>query len=163
MDWRTAAQSSRRVVGDVSQELKQAIEVFFRTPSSYRVGGVRSRPIHFDVGSLPLTNRDTGRRRSKSRFRHDLYHRLTSCPSRWLLCGKSGDSPVLAVISGTVYDQEAKKNFNEICPRCAEASLCEDWPGNVHELAMSSKKGHRFSDADPKLRSRIYRRELLRP
>jgi len=98
-----------------------------------RVGGVKN--INVDVRVIVASNRNLEDGVRSSRFRQDLYFRLSIIPVSLLpLREHKQDIPALLEHFTRHYNQKFRKNILGVTKE-AEALLMDyDWPGNIREL-----------------------------
>jgi len=98
-----------------------------------RIGGRKS--IQLDVRVLATTNRDLKANVQASRFREDLYYRLSVFPIQWQpLRSRRDDIVPLAEHLLTSHARKMKLSFVRFDDNARHILLSHDWPGNVREL-----------------------------
>jgi two-component system response regulator FlrC len=98
-----------------------------------RVGGRKT--IALDVRVIATTNRDLAEHVRESRFREDLYYRLTVFPMHWQpLRERRLDILPLANAVLKNHSRKLKLNGVSFAADAREAMLAHPWPGNVREL-----------------------------
>ena len=98
-----------------------------------RVGG--TRVIRTNARILAATNKDLKEEVSKSRFREDLYYRLSVVPVVLPpLRQRPEDIPILARYFFEIERKRLDAATTEIVPETIEKLTAYGWPGNVREL-----------------------------
>ncbi|MEE8184478.1 MAG: sigma-54 dependent transcriptional regulator [Acidobacteriota bacterium] len=120
-------------IGEISPALQVKLLRFLEDKTFKRVGGVRD--IMVDVRIIAATNRFLEEAVRKGQFRDDLYYRLKVIPILLPpLREHPEDIPLLARHFLDHYNQEFRKNTQEIDPRAMDRLMQYPWPGNVREL-----------------------------
>jgi transcriptional regulator with PAS, ATPase and Fis domain len=98
-----------------------------------RIGDTKGRRI--DVRIVSATNRDLLADIDGSRFRADLYYRLSAFPVRLpSLRERREDIPLLCDVFLGSFSRSEGKKLRGIAPEAMNALLRFGWPGNVREL-----------------------------
>ena len=98
-----------------------------------RLGGGRS--IKVDVRLVAATNRDLDIEVSDSRFRADLYYRLSVFPIRVPpLRERPDDIPPLVRHFLAHFQRKLAKSFRGVTPDGMQRLMAYSWPGNIREL-----------------------------
>ena len=98
-----------------------------------RVGG--RKVIALDVRVIATTNRDLAEHVRDSRFREDLYYRLTVFPMHWQpLRERPLDILPLATAVLKNHSRKLKLSGVSFAKDARDALLSHPWPGNVREL-----------------------------
>jgi len=98
-----------------------------------RVGGRKT--IALDVRVIATTNRDLAEHVRESRFREDLYYRLTVFPMHWQPL-RERPLDILPLANAVLKNHSRKLKLNGVsfAADAREAMLAHPWPGNVREL-----------------------------
>ena len=98
-----------------------------------RVGGRKT--IALDVRVIATTNRDLAEHVRESRFREDLYYRLTVFPMHWQPL-RERPLDILPLANAVLKNHSRKLKLNGVrfAADACEAMLVHPWPGNVREL-----------------------------
>lgn len=98
-----------------------------------RVGGRKT--IALDVRVIATTNRDLSEYVRESKFREDLYYRLTVFPMHWQpLRERPLDIMPLAKALLKNHCRKMKLTGVTFAPDARDALMAHQWPGNVREL-----------------------------
>jgi DNA-binding NtrC family response regulator len=104
-----------------------------------RLGG--NETVHTDVRILAATNRDLEPLVTQSRFRQDLYYRLSTFTVHLPpLRERGGDLLLLAEHFLRRFARELGKDIHGIMPEAAEVLARYPWPGNIRELQSVLKQ-----------------------
>jgi two-component system response regulator FlrC len=98
-----------------------------------RVGGRKT--IALDVRVIATTNRNLAEHVRESRFREDLYYRLTVFPMHWQPL-RERPLDILPLANAVLKNHSRKLKLNGVrfAADAREAMLTHPWPGNVREL-----------------------------
>lgn len=127
-----------------------------------RVGG--SEQLEANVRVIAATNKDLEKEVERSKFRLDLYYRLSVFPIGLpALTEHAEDIPLLAAHFLHRYAEETGKELRGFDPEAMNALTRHQWPGNVRQLqnvihrAVIVAQGPRIAPADlpPELRALI--------
>jgi len=120
-------------IGDLSLDNQARILRVIETGRFHRVGGTRE--VTVDVRIVTATNHKLSAKESESRFRSDLYHRLSgfviSMPP---LRERKADIRELVDHFLARTQRAAGYGVNSITSAAFEKLMTYDWPGNVREL-----------------------------
>jgi two-component system, NtrC family, response regulator AtoC len=112
-----------------------------------RVGGLRD--IQLDVRIIAASNRDLRIESGTSRFRLDLYYRLSviqiDLPP---LREREGDALLLAHHYVQWFNRKFRKSMKSVSPAVAEIFRQYSWPGNVRELRNVIERAMILEDGD---------------
>jgi DNA-binding NtrC family response regulator len=98
-----------------------------------RVGGVKN--LNVDVRVLVASNRNLEEAVRSSRFRQDLYFRLSIIPLTLLpLREHKEDIPALLDHFISYYNDKFRKNIQGLTKEANELLMNYNWPGNIREL-----------------------------
>ena len=98
-----------------------------------RVGGTTD--IHVRTRIIAATNKELRREVDASRFREDLYYRLTVIPIHVApLRERSEDVPDLVKYFVAHFSKELGRPISGVAPEAMDALVAYHWPGNVREL-----------------------------
>jgi DNA-binding NtrC family response regulator len=115
--------------GNLQSKLLRVLE----TKCFRRVGGTRD--VRVEVRILAATNRDLFAEVKASRFREDLYYRLSVVPLQVPpLRERREDVPGLLRVFLDHFNREMGHAVRGVTPRAEERLLAYAWPGNVREL-----------------------------
>jgi DNA-binding NtrC family response regulator len=119
-------------IGETSPGVQVKLLRVLQESEIRRVGG--SRPVRVDVRVLAATNRDLESDVKESRFREDLYYRLSVVALRVPpLRERSEDLPLLAA-HALRRSRDAGARATTISEEALALLAQYDWPGNVREL-----------------------------
>jgi two-component system response regulator AtoC len=118
-------------VGELPLALQTKLLRVLETGSLRRVGGTDYLKV--DVRIVAATHRNLKQMVQESKFREDLYYRLSAFPINIpALRERKDDIPLLAEhFLGTIEDGE---QYLPLAPQVIETLLSYDYPGNVREL-----------------------------
>lgn len=118
-------------IGEMPLDLQPKLLRALEAREIRRVGENRSRPV--DVRVIAATNRDLEREVNRSRFRGDLYFRLSVVTVQLPpLRERLEDLPLLIL---ALLDSMGALNQERLfTPRVLDKLRAHDWPGNVREL-----------------------------
>jgi len=98
-----------------------------------RVGGVKN--LNVDVRVIVASNKNLEEGVRSSRFRQDLYFRLSIIPLTLLpLRDHKEDIPTLLEHFINYYNEKFRKNIQDLTKEADELLMNYDWPGNIREL-----------------------------
>jgi formate hydrogenlyase transcriptional activator len=120
-------------IGDLPLELQPKLLRVLQEGEFERVGG--SHTIRVDVRVIAATNRDLEQAIQASRFRADLYYRLSVFPIRLPpLRERAEDIPLLVGYFAQKYGARLGKRIPSVLPATLQVLGAYPWPGNVREL-----------------------------
>ena len=120
-------------IGDLPSELQPKLLRVLQEGEFERVGG--SHTIRVDVRVIAATNRDLEEAIHASRFRADLYYRLSVFPIRLPpLRERVDDIPLLVRYFAQKYGTRLGKRIPSVLPATLQVLEAYLWPGNVREL-----------------------------
>ena len=120
-------------IGDLPLELQPKLLRVLQEGEFERVGG--SHTIRVDVRVIAATNRDLEEAIHASRFRADLYYRLSVFPIRLPpLRERAEDIPLLVRYFAQKYGTRLGKRIPSVLPATLQVLRAYLWPGNVREL-----------------------------
>jgi formate hydrogenlyase transcriptional activator len=120
-------------IGDLPLELQPKLLRVLQEGEFERVGG--SHTIRVDVRVIAATNRDLEQAIQASRFRADLYYRLSVFPIRLPpLRERAEDIPLLVRYFAQKYGTRLGKRIPSVLPATLQGLGADLWPGNVREL-----------------------------
>jgi formate hydrogenlyase transcriptional activator len=120
-------------IGELPFELQPKLLRVLQEGEFERVGG--SHTIRVDVRVIAATNRDLEQAIQASRFRADLYYRLSVFPIRLPpLRERAEDIPLLVEYFAQKYSARLGKRIPTVLPATLQALGAYPWPGNVREL-----------------------------
>jgi DNA-binding NtrC family response regulator len=112
-----------------------------------RVGGLRDLPL--DVRVIASSNRDLKTDSEASRFRLDLYYRLSVIQIDIPPLRERGDDPILlAQHYISQFNDRLRKRVRGLTPEVAETFRQYPWPGNVRELRNVIERVMILEDGD---------------
>jgi formate hydrogenlyase transcriptional activator len=120
-------------IGDLPLELQPKLLRVLQEGEFERVGG--SHTSRVDVRVIAATNRDLEQAIQASRFRADLYYRLSVVPIRLpSLRERAEDIPLLVRYFAQKYGTRLGKRIPSVLPATLQILGDYLWPGNVREL-----------------------------
>jgi two-component system response regulator AtoC len=120
-------------IAEMPPKLQAKLLKVLEQKSFRRVGGTAS--IKVDVRIITATNRDLFAEVEASRFREDLYYRLTVIPIAVPpLRERREDIPALLKTFLDHYNREIGRSVRGFTQRAMDLVLAYPWPGNVREL-----------------------------
>lgn len=120
-------------VGDLDLHLQAKILRVLEAKEFERLGGTKI--IRVDVRIITATNRNLLDEIRNSRFRQDLYYRLSVFPiSLPPIRERKDDIPELTQHFVSKYCSELKKGKKKISAEAMDKLMRYNWPGNVREL-----------------------------
>jgi len=120
-------------IGDLPLELQPKLLRVLQEGEFERVGGHQT--IRVDVRVIAATNRELEHAIQGSRFRADLYYRLSVVPIRLPpLRERRGDILLLAGYFAQKHGARLGKRITSILPSTLHVLEAYPWPGNVREL-----------------------------
>jgi len=134
-------------VGDLPLPLQAKLLRFLQERVIERVGGRSEIPV--DTRIVCATNQDLKKLIAESRFREDLYYRITEIvvdipPLR----NRKGDASLLAHAFARKFSEEQRRSTVTILPDALAAIEAHPWPGNVRELENCVKRAVIMADAN---------------
>jgi transcriptional regulator with GAF, ATPase, and Fis domain len=138
-------------LGELSLDLQPKLLRVLEQREVKRVGSNRS--IKVDVRVIAATNRDLEQEVAASRFREDLYYRLTVVRIKIpALRERPDDIPLLAQHFLTNHPAnrgvDGRLRITGISPAAMDAFMEYGWPGNVRELLNVIERAVSFTDGD---------------
>jgi two-component system NtrC family response regulator len=126
-------------IGDLSGALQAKLLRFLQEKVIERVGGRKEIPV--DVRVVCATHQDLQKLIAESRFREDLYYRISevtiTIPA---LKEREGDIILLAKAFLNNFAQQNKKSVKGFSGDAIKALETYPWPGNVRELENKVKR-----------------------
>ncbi len=120
-------------VADMPQETQGKILRVLVDQNFLRVGG--STRVHVDVRIISSSGRDLEREIAESRFREDLFHRLSVVPVRVpALSERREDVPELVTHFMTHISGASGLPIRQIADDAMAILQAHDWPGNIRQL-----------------------------
>jgi len=120
-------------VGDLDLHLQAKILRVLEAKEFERLGGTKTLKV--DVRIITATNKELLDEIRNSRFRQDLYYRLSVFPILLPpIRERKEDIPELTEHFVSKYCAELKKGRKKISPEAMKKLKEYDWPGNVREL-----------------------------
>ena len=120
-------------IGTVSANIQVKLLRALQERSIMRVGG--REPVPIDIRLIAATNLDLGEEVRSTRFREDLYYRLSVFPIRVpSLAERRDDIPLLAAYFLRRAASEHGVTPPTIPPTTMQRLMEYEWPGNVREL-----------------------------
>ncbi len=134
-------------IGELELNLQAKLLRVFEEGSFRRVGGLKDIPL--DVRVIAASNRDLKTESDASRFRLDLYYRLSviqiDIPP---LREREEDVITLAEYYIEYFNKRLRKRIEGLAPDVAEIFLHYSWPGNVRELRNVIERVMILEDGD---------------
>ena len=125
-------------IGDMPASLQAKLLRFLQERVIERVGGRQEIPV--DVRILCATNQDLQSLIAESRFREDLYYRISEVTLRLPpLRERRGDLAVLARVFLQRFAKDLGMPVRAFAPDALAAIQAYAWPGNVRELENKVK------------------------
>jgi formate hydrogenlyase transcriptional activator len=135
-------------IGDLPSELQPKLLRVLQEGEFERVGG--SHTIRVDVRVIAATNRDLEQAIQASRFRADLYYRLSVFPIRLPpLRDRPEDIPLLIGYFAQKYGRRLGKRIPTVSPGALQLLGGYQWPGNVRELENVVERALILSQGTP--------------
>jgi DNA-binding NtrC family response regulator len=132
-------------IGELSMGVQGKLLRFIEDKRFRRVGGTRD--LQVDTRIVAATNRDLEEDVAESRFREDLYYRLSVLPIEIPpLRHRPSDIPALASHFLESYAREFGKPITSIAPDAMERLTRHPWPGNVRELRNAVERAVLLSE-----------------
>lgn len=126
-------------IGDMPLPLQAKLLRFMQERVIERIGGRTSIPV--DVRVICATHRDLAHSMRESRFREDLYYRISEIvieiPS---LREREGDRLLLAQSFLDKFSQKNGRNFRGFTEQARAQIDAYAWPGNVREMENKVKR-----------------------
>jgi formate hydrogenlyase transcriptional activator len=120
-------------IGDISPELQPKLLRVLQEQEFERVGGTQTMRV--DVRIVAATSRDLPEMVAASKFRADLYYRLSVFPlSVPALRERSADIPLLLQHFLELHAKSMNKSVKVVPIESMEVLLHYPWPGNIREL-----------------------------
>jgi two-component system response regulator AtoC len=120
-------------IGELELSLQAKLLRVLEEGSFRRVGGLKDLPL--DVRVIAASNRDLKAESEASRFRADLFYRLSVIQIDIPPLRERGDDiQVLAEHYMSNFRSRLRKNIDRIDPEALTAFARYQWPGNVREL-----------------------------
>jgi len=134
-------------IGELELSVQAKLLRVLEEGSFRRVGGLRDLPL--DVRVIASSNRDLKTDSEESRFRLDLYYRLSviqiDIPP---LRERDDDVILLAQHYITQFNERLRKRVRGLTPEVAETFRQYPWPGNVRELRNVIERVMILEDGD---------------
>ncbi|WP_294355571.1 PEP-CTERM-box response regulator transcription factor [uncultured Sphingomonas sp.] len=132
-------------IGDVPLALQVKLLRFLQERVIERIGGRRAIPV--DVRIVSATHQDVDAMVADTRFREDLYYRLSEIVVRIpTLAERSGDAALLARHFVQQHRQTLNPAVQGLSPDAIAAIDGWGWPGNVRELENRVKRAIIMAD-----------------
>ena len=135
-------------IGDMPAPMQAKLLRVLQDGEITRVGGAGE--IRVDVRVISATNKDIDTLLAESRFREDLYYRLSTLTVKTPpLREHSADVPALA---GHFFEGACRRNHwkpRRLSPEALDLLRPQPWKGNVRELRNVVERLLILSDADP--------------
>jgi two-component system NtrC family response regulator len=132
-------------IGDMPMPLQAKLLRFLQERVIERVGGVREIPV--DVRVVCATHQDIQELISSSRFREDLYYRVSeitlSIPP---LKEREGDAVLIAQSLLNNFSKQLDRNHLTFTEEAIGAIREHPWPGNVREMINKVKRAAIMAD-----------------
>ncbi|HEY2585640.1 MAG TPA: sigma-54 dependent transcriptional regulator [Tepidisphaeraceae bacterium] len=126
-------------IGDMPLATQGKILRLLQDQTFERVGG--NETIQTDVRVIAATNRDLKALAEQSKFRPDLYYRLSVFTIRLPSLRERGDDlPMLVNHYLGRFNRELGRDVREVAPEAMERLRAYDWPGNIRELQSVVKQ-----------------------
>jgi formate hydrogenlyase transcriptional activator len=128
-------------VGELPLEMQATLLRVLQEQEFERVGG--SQTIRTDARLIAATNRDLSQAAADSRFRSDLYYRLSVFPIHVpALRERRDDIPMLVeYFTARCCERMFNKKIEHIDRETMRALVDYDWPGNIRELQNVIERG----------------------
>ena len=134
-------------IGELSPAFQAKLLRVLQDRTFYRVGGTQL--IRVDTRFVAATNRDLQAAIRESRFREDLYYRLSVVSIRIPpLRERPGDIPLLAHHFLERVRQRTKRAIRSISEGALESLRAYGWPGNVRELENVIERAAILADGE---------------
>lgn len=134
-------------VGDLPGALQAKLLRFLQERVVERIGGREEIPV--DVRIVCATHQNLKQMMEQSRFREDLYYRLSEIvidiPS---LRNREGDSLLLARAFLAKFTEQQGKSAMQFAEDAIEAIEGHGWPGNVRQLENAVKRAVIMADGN---------------
>jgi len=113
-----------------------------------RVGGAKK--VKVNVRVVSSTSRDLATLIAQSRFREDLYHRLSVVPVRVpALAERREDIPALIEYFSRSFSHASGQPLRKIAEDATAVLQTNDWPGNVRQLRNNVERIMILAGGDP--------------
>lgn len=120
-------------IGELSAPIQTKLLRVLQDHIFNRIGGLKD--IKVDVRVVAATNRDLTAAVAQSKFRADLFYRLSVLPVTIPpLRDRVEDILLLAKHFLDLYSQKTGKRFNDFAKEASDLFVSYPWPGNVREL-----------------------------
>ena len=127
-------------IGDLPMDLQAKLLRFIQERVVERIGGRKEIPV--DVRIVCATHQDLEEQISQSRFREDLYYRVSEMTIKIpALKDRSGDAIVLAKAFLARFSAELAPSVTGFDNQAIASIERYSWPGNVRELESRVKRG----------------------
>jgi two-component system response regulator AtoC len=134
-------------IGELELSLQAKLLRVLEEGSFRRVGGLKDLPL--DVRVIAASNRDLKTESEASRFRVDLFYRLSVIQIDIPPLRERGDDVrLLAEHYITSFRSRMRKSINDIAPEALAAFRRYEWPGNVRELRNVIERAMILEDGD---------------
>jgi two-component system response regulator AtoC len=126
-------------IGDMPLALQAKMLRLLQDQTFERVGG--NETVRTDVRLIAATNRDLRASSQESKFRPDLYFRLSVFTIHLPpLCERGDDLLTLIKLYMHRYNRELQRQVTEIAPEALNRLRNYSWPGNIRELQSVLKQ-----------------------
>ena len=134
-------------IGELELSLQAKLLRVLEEGAFRRVGGLKDIP--FDARIIAASNRDLKTESEASRFRLDLYYRLSVIQIDIPSLHERGDD-VLLLTDHYIdsFSRRLRKDVHGIAPDVAAAFRRYEWPGNVRELRNVIERAMILEDGD---------------
>jgi DNA-binding NtrC family response regulator len=131
-------------VGDMSQATQAKVLRAIEEKEIQPLGSARS--IQVDVRIIAATNMDLAQAVAQSRFRQDLFYRLSVAPIHIPPLRRRPED-ILPLAEGFRYNfaVETKRRPREFSPEAVQAIAAYQWPGNIRELRNAVERAVLFA------------------
>jgi len=134
-------------IGELELSLQAKLLRVLEEGSFRRVGGLKDLPL--DVRVIAASNRDLKTESEASRFRVDLFYRLSVIQIDIPPLRERGDDVrLLAEHYITSFRSRMRKSISDIAPEALAAFRRYEWPGNVRELRNVIERAMILEDGD---------------
>jgi two-component system response regulator PilR (NtrC family) len=126
-------------IGDTSLAMQVKLLRVLQERTLRRVGGTEEIPV--DVRIIAATNRNLAEMVSDSRFREDLFYRISVIPMELApLRHRRDDIPLLANHFLARLNASMGKKIDRLSEEALKKIEAYDWPGNVRELENAMER-----------------------
>jgi two-component system, NtrC family, response regulator PilR len=141
-------------IGEMSLSMQVKLLRVLQEKNFRRVGGTEEIPL--DVRVIAATNKDLQKLIGESKFREDLYYRISVIPMELpALRERAEDIPALAEHFLRKFNSQMQRSILRISPEAMECLQQYDWPGNVRELENTVECAVAFETSEEIKRDRL--------